>query len=389
MGGLLSGKRPACYGSPHSNIANQAVVVRKLSGRFPLLDKTTPVEPALLATFIPLEGLSAETREQLAKKAAVHAASSGQAIFGPSDTLTDAIYVIEGTVRLEDESGKSQEIVGGSPAARHRLEGPPQRRVSAKCLTSVRYVTVDASLLDVLLTWEQTGSYQASELSSSGGGDADWMARLLQMRSFQMVPAANLQAMFMRMEQLEAEPGQIVVRQGEPGDFFYVVMEGQCMVTREQSGQKPLLLAELSSGSCFGEEALISDATRNATVTMLTRGKLMRLAKEDFRRFLNEPLLRKLNFAKAVELVKTGAKWLDVRLPSEFRNYSLPGAINIPLALLRQRAATLDANTKYVLCCDTGRRSSAGVFILTQKGFEVYLLDRGIPARKLDAPPAA
>lgn len=354
------------------------------------MDKTAPVDPALLATFIPIEGLRAETREQLAKKAALHSAKAGQLIFGPADPLPESYYVVEGTVRLEDESTKAaQDIVGGSPAARHRLEGPPQRRATAKAVTDVRYLTVDASLLDVLLTWEQTGSYQVSELSSSPGGDADWMARLLQMRSFQMVPPSNLQAMFMRMEQLEAEPGQVIVRQGEDGDFFYVVMEGACMVTREQAGQKPLLLAELSAGSCFGEEALISDAKRNATVTMLNRGKLMRLAKDDFRRFLNEPLMRKLNFAKAQDLVGSGAKWLDVRLPSEFRNYSLPGAINIPLALLRQRAGTLDANAKYVVCCDTGRRSSAGVFILTQKGFDVYVLDKGIPAKKLDAPPAA
>ena len=353
------------------------------------MDKTKPVDPALLATFIPIEGLRAETREQLAKKAAVHDAKAGAVLFGPGEPLAEAFYVVEGTVRVQDEVGRTgQDVVGGTPVARHRLEGPPQRRATAKCVTDVRYVTVDASLLDVLLTWEQTGSYQVNELSSDGGGDADWMARLLQMRSFQMVPPSNLQAMFMRMEQLEAEPGQVIVRQGEDGDFFYVVMEGQCMVTREQPGMKPLLLAELSAGSCFGEEALISDSKRNATVTMLTRGKLMRLAKDDFRRFLNEPLMRKLNFAKAQELVSGGAKWLDVRLASEFRNYSLPDAINIPLALLRQRSPTLDPNGKYVVCCDTGRRSSAGVFILTQKGFDVYVLDKGIPAKKLDAPAA-
>jgi rhodanese-related sulfurtransferase len=350
------------------------------------LDKTSAVDPALLASFIPLEGLRVETREQLGKKSALHAARAGTTIFGSSDAPSDAIYVVEGTVHVLDDSGsRVQEVRGGTQEARHRLQGPPARRVSARCATEVRYLTIDASLLDVLLTWEQTGSYQVGELSGSGGeADADWMGRLLQMRAFQMVPPSNLQAMFMRMEQVAAEPGQVIVRQDEDGDFFYVVMEGQCMVTREMSGQKPLRLAELGPGSCFGEEALIADAKRNATVTMLTRGKLMRLAKDDFRRFLNEPLMRKLNFAKAEELVKGGgAKWLDVRLPSEYRNYSLPDSLNIPLSMLRQRASTLDPGTKYVLCCDTGRRSSAAGFILTQKGFEAYVLDKGIPAKKL------
>jgi rhodanese-related sulfurtransferase len=348
------------------------------------LDKTSAVDPALLASYIPLEGLRVETREQLAKKAALHQAKSGADLFDAVEPLTDAIYVVEGTVYLQEESGlKVQEIRGGTQEARHRLEGPPIRRVSAKCVTDVRYLTVDASLLDVLLTWEQTGSYTVGELSGSEASDADWMGRLLQMRAFQVVPPSNLQAMFMRMEQVPAEPGQVIVRQDEDGDFFYVVMEGQCMVTREQAGQKPLRLAELGAGSCFGEEALISDSKRNATVTMLSRGKLMRLAKDDFRRFLNEPLMRKLNYAKAEALVSGGAKWLDVRLPSEYRNYNLPGSINIPLSMLRQRSSTLDPATKYVVCCDTGRRSSAGAFILTQKGFETYVLDKGIPAKKL------
>ncbi len=351
------------------------------------MDKTSAVDPALLAAYSPLEGLRAETRDQLAKKAAMHQGKSGQTLFGSSDPLSDAIYVVEGTVRLLDDAGKPvQEIRGGTPEARHRLQGPPLRRVSAKCVTEVRYLTVDASLLDVLLTWEQTGSYSANELSPEGTGtDADWMGRLLQMRAFQVVPPSNLQAMFMRMEQMGAEPGQVIVQQGDDGDYFYVVMEGQAMVTREMPGQKPLRLAELGAGSCFGEEALIADAKRNATVTMLSRGSLMRLAKDDFRRFLNDPLMRKVPFVKAEEMVRSGqAKWLDVRLPSEFRNYALPDSINIPLSMLRQRSSTLDQSTKYIVCCDTSRRSQAGVFILTQKGFEALVLDKGIPAKKLE-----
>ena len=87
-------------------------------------------------------------------------------------------------------------------------------------------------------------------------------------------------------------------------------------------------------------------------------------------------------------LMEGGGQLVDVLSAKQYEEAHLPGAINIPLALLRQRAPTLDPNAKYVVCCDTGRRSSAGVFILTQKGFDVYVLDKGIPAKKLDAPAA-
>ena len=351
------------------------------------MSNTSAVDAALLASYIPIDALRPETREQLAKKAAIHAVAAGTILFTANEPPQDAIFVVEGVVGLEDEKGtKLKEVRGGTPESLHRLADSSSNKVVGRCVTDVRYLTVDAGLLDVLLTWEQTGSYQASELAPTGSStDSDWMGRLLQMRSFQMVPPSNLQAMFLRMEQVLAEPGQVIVQQGDKGDYFYVVMEGRSMVTREQPGQKPLRLAELEAGSCFGEEALISDATRNATVTMLTRGKLMRLAKDDFRRFLNDPLMRKLPFAKAEEKVKGGtAKWLDVRLPTEYRNHNLPGSINIPLSLLRQRCSTLDPGLSYIVCCDTGRRSSAGVFILMQKGFEAFLLEKGLPAKKLE-----
>ena len=53
----------------------------------------------------------------------------------------------------------------------------------------------------------------------------------------------------------------------------------------------------------------------------------------------------------------------------------------MPLYLLRMKLATLDAKTTYICCCDTGRRSSVAVFVLTQKGFEAYVLEKGIPAK--------
>src|SRR3546814_16540171 len=87
----------------------------------------------------------------------------------------------------------------------------------------------------------------------------------------------------------------------------------------------------------------------------------MRLAKDDFRKLLNEPLERRLPFADARKMVDAGqARWLDVRLPSESQNHSLPGAINLPLYMLRVKLATLDPKTTWILCCDTTRRSSVG-----------------------------
>jgi rhodanese-related sulfurtransferase len=183
----------------------------------------------------------------------------------------------------------------------------------------------------------------------------------------------------MRMQQINYKSGDVVLKQGSEGDFFYVLTRGKSLVTRETPLNKDgIKLAELSVGDTFGEEALISDAKRNATVTMLTDGSVMRLGKEDFKRLLNEPMLDWLNLSEAEQIVKGGAKWLDVRLPSEFENHHKEGAINIPLYFIRLKINTLDSNMKYVVCCDTGRRSSAGAYILSERGYQAYVLRGGI-----------
>ena len=83
---------------------------------------------------------------------------------------------------------------------------------------------------------------------------------------------------------------------------------------------------------------------------------------------------------KAKEIVAKGGKWLDVRLPSEFQNFRIDGSVNIPLYFIRLKLNALDKNTPYVVCCDTGRRSSAAAYILSERGFEAFILKGGLAA---------
>jgi rhodanese-related sulfurtransferase len=152
------------------------------------------------------------------------------------------------------------------------------------------------------------------------------------------------------------------------------------VVTRETPLNKDgIKLAELTVGDTFGEEALISEAKRNATVTMLTDGVLMRLAKADFRELMTEPLQQWVTPEQAEQMVaQKGAVWLDVRLPSEFQNLAIERAINVPLYFIRLKLSTLDKTKPLIVYCDTGRRSSAAAFILVEKGFDAYVLKGGL-----------
>ena len=169
------------------------------------------------------------------------------------------------------------------------------------------------------------------------------MTTLLQTQAFHRIPPANIQAIFMRMQRVACRAGETIIQQGAEGDYFYAIVSGKCLVTRETPlNRGGLKLAELGVGDTFGEEALISEAKRNATVTMLTDGVLMRLNKQDFRELMNEPLVQWVTYPQAREMVARGGRWLDVRLPSEHQNLAIEGSLNIPLYFIRLKISTLD-----------------------------------------------
>jgi len=344
---------------------------------------TEQLDINLLKGFSPLDGLKRDNLVALAKKVRIRELSPAQILFKEGDTEKRTVYIVSGALELIDGGKIAQVVEGGTESARNPVSPLFPRRVTARAHDRVQYISIDSDLLDVMLTWDQTGSYEVSELqghTDEVGGD-DWMTMLLQAKAFHKIPPANIQAIFMRMQQINYKSGDVVLKQGAEGDYFYVLTRGKCLVTRETPLNKEgIKLAELDVGDTFGEEALISDAKRNATVTMTTDGSVMRLGKDDFKKLLNEPMLDWVNPDEAEAIVQQGGQWLDVRLPSEFENHHKDGAINIPLYFIRLKINTLDKSKKYVVCCDTGRRSSAGAYILSERGYQAYVLRGGINA---------
>ena len=344
-----------------------------------MTDEQTTMD--LLKRFSPLDGLKRDNLAALARKVQIRELSPGQVLFKEGDTEKRTFYIVSGTLDLQDSGKTVGTVEGGTDFARNPVAPVFPRRVSAKARDRVQFISVDSDLLDVMLTWDQTGTYEVSELHGQPevGGTEDWMTMLLQTKAFHKIPPANIQAIFMRMQQIQYKKGDVILKQGAEGDYFYVLIRGAALVTRETPLSKDgIKLAELNVGDTFGEEALISDAKRNATVTMTSDGAVMRLGKEDFKKLLNEPMLDWVDHAAAEKIVQDGGQWLDVRLPSEFENNHLNGAINIPLYFIRLKINTLDSDRNYVVCCDTGRRSSAGAYILSERGFNAYVLRGGI-----------
>ena len=332
----------------------------------------------VLRDLVPINALSEVHIAEVTKKAAIEDVRSGRYVFRKGDRDYQSVYLLEGSVELIGERHDLVSTVkAGSEDALHPLAHKQPRQLSARASGKVTVARIDSSLLDVLLTWDESAGYDVVEIDAND--DDDWMTRMLQSQAFLQLPPSNIHQLLMRLESVKASAGDVVVRQGEDGDYFYIVKNGRLAVTRKASARgAEVLLAELGDGACFGEEALVSETKRNASVTMITDGLLMRLSKDDFNELLRAPLVHDAGFAKAQELVSNGAQWLDVRLPGEFEKQAIKGSDNLPLSALRDQCADLDSNTAYIVCCDTGRRSSAGAFVLSQRGFNVYTLKNGL-----------
>ncbi len=336
------------------------------------------LEKKALQNLVPLNALSATHLEEISRKAVIEEIRSGRYVFRKGDRDYKSVYLIEGKVELIENGREVLATVdAGSEAARHPLAHKQPRNLSVRAAGSVTVARIDSSLLDVLLTWDESSGYDVVEIDAEQNDD--WMTRMLQSEAFLQLPPSNIHQLLMRLEEVTLSAGDAVVRQGDEGDYFYIVKTGRLAVSRKASPRsKEVLLAELGEGACFGEEALVSDASRNASVTMLTDGTLMRLSKDDFKQLLCVPMMHEVEFDEAQELVSQGARWLDVRLPGEFENQSIEGSINVPLSALRDQSAELDSDVSYVVCCDTGRRSATGAFLLRQRGLSVYTLKNGL-----------
>jgi len=108
-------------------------------------------------------------------------------------------------------------------------------------------------------------------------------ARLLEHPIFAGLPASRLEAAARRLVEVPMAAGDVIVRQGDPADRFYVVAEGTVSVAQTPDGRGPQVhLRDLAGGDVFGEIGLLRRSPRTATVTAKTPGTLLALDADAF-----------------------------------------------------------------------------------------------------------
>ena len=346
------------------------------------------VEFKTLKRLSPLSALSESRLLELASLCYIEQVAKNQDPFRTRGIAGQSVFLTRGELALERGGGASPEVlVGGSGEASYALGKRGAAFDSARAITDVDLIRIDDDLLDIMVTWDQL-----AEAGTAGQGRdyaaqpslANWSilsgifsVNNLKFGTFSQLPAAHIDELLKKFERFEAKRGQVLIREGAEGDYYYVIESGRCQVERTIGGVS-MMLADIKSGDAFGEEALVSDAKRNATVSMKTDGTLLRLDKQDFVGLLKEPLLQRVSMDESRQRVIQGAQWVDVRYPSEYQYDRLPGAMNIPLSEIRNAFGVLDESREYILYCQSERRSSAAAFLLAQRGYRAFLLTGGL-----------
>lgn len=340
------------------------------------------IETNRLTKLVPLNALSDANLERLAKRLNVETFKSGEIICREGDTDPETIFLLKGRVELTSSATTmARHLDAGSDQALYAVVDMPPRPYTVTAMDEVEIVRIGNYKLDraVMLDEVTTTITQVTGGNKEAlGGNTEWLTELMQGEIFSKLPAEKLAAMLMKLEALPVKSGDVIIRQNDPGNYYFIVREGRFNVSMKDSQGKVGILNELETGSVFGEESLISGKNRNASVVAMTDGSLLRLPKADFDALLKKPLLTYVTANEAAALVKTGTHLLDVRSSNEFSKGALKGSTNIPVYQLRENLSKLDMQARYIICCQTGNQSEVAAFLLGQRGYDVSVLKGGL-----------
>jgi len=341
----------------------------------------------LIKMLVPVNELSPQSQNEVINIAKLFYYKKKEIVFKQGDKDSYSYYLLDGEIELLLDKSVQSTLVSGTESAMYAMARLQPRQYSAKAKTDIVVMRLNRTSLDRLIVADheqksdvfsgESNQVEVSDLDTEDSGD--WMTKMLQSELFSRLPTANIQQLFVLLEPVEFKKGDVVITQGDIGDNYYIIQDGRCEVARAPSpGTKPIKLAELRAGDSFGEEALLTNAKRNASITMVTDGVLMQLSKDNFINLIKKPSLEEVTYEEGKKLVEQGGRWLDVRFPNEYQESSIEGSINIPLNILRMQTEKLQHDRKYIIYCDTGGRSSAAAFLLTDRGFNVCFLKNGL-----------
>ena len=262
-----------------------------LKGRLPFWRGSVRERISDLRDEIPLLGAAdEELLREMFLSAEVKEYRNGEVLLRQND-YTDTFLIVAGgqvEIAIRAEGGgaerKVASLTSGNFFGEMSLISGRRRNATATARGSARLIEVPRKAMLKLM---------ATDPEVKKMVDQAFLIRAFQGYLFPDLPEGMLWQLVGKATQQRVDAGQVVFREGDPGDAFYLIRNGQVKISKA-SGGKDLVLSYLVAGNFFGETALLPGAPRTATVTTIFPTELIRLSREDFERFLESqaPQLR-------------------------------------------------------------------------------------------------
>jgi cAMP-dependent protein kinase regulator len=235
------------------------------------------VEAAEMIDALPaFEELPVDVLNDLAGRIQLRQLSRDEAVFRQGD-VPDAFYVVRsGTVAVEDhdpDTGDTRTIRtlsrGDAFGEVGLLNAAPRQATVRAVGAPAELYRVDKNAFDRLLADVMRAPRFAPTMQA--------YAELRELAPFRRLTSTDLGTLLEHGEWVVAPAGDVLVRQGDMGDAFYVVASGRAEVVQDGAS-----LADLGPGEFFGEIALLEDVPRTASVVAKTPLRVFRLDRDGF-----------------------------------------------------------------------------------------------------------
>ncbi len=325
--------------------------------------------------------LSDESLQSLASKLQVGEAPSGTEIIREGENADSFYLVCNGEVEVSKRTGLGGKsilsIIGaGTGIGEMGLLTSTQRTATVTAITDITYYKLNKEDFNEVVR-NDSALYNMLKEKSKGLENAN---KFRSLQPFALLPPEKMAAITSKLVERTCTQGEDIITQGEKGDKYFIIKSGSADVHKLIFETEPEKVATLKKGEGFGEEALITDSLRNATVKAAEETVVWSLSKNDFDTIMKTSFLHEVFPEDMPKDNSAGYSLLDVRMDIEFDDEHIPEALNIPLDELRKRYSELDADKEYYVYCIGGARSASATFLLQSQGFKAMSIKGGLSA---------
>lgn len=345
-------------------------------------------EARIIRQLVPLSTLPVNQFAELCETLQIEQAERGEYLFKRGDNDRHLYFLLEGAIKLQTDTFSIETIKAGSDASRFAIAHQIPRKIDAVANSRIQFLRLNVDMIKS----EHETPYQEIEstmMAEDMGDEDDWMTTLLRSPIFRALPPANLQKVLISLEEVHFEAGDTIIRQGDEGDFYYIIKKGRVLISRKPSPHaKDIKLAQLGDLDTFGEDSLISGEPRNVSVTAMSGITLLRLNKTQFNNLIKKPTLKYVSIDDLQDILDSGAELIDVRGADEYNADHLPQSTNVPFFSLRMHMKSLDRRHPIIVVCRDGRTSESAAFILQRFKFNALVLKGGLDGARRGVPSA-